>query len=282
MGDWQHISGTEIFMKRQSKAFTLIELLVVIAIIAILAAILFPVFAKVREKARQSTCLSNEKQMGLAIMQYVQDYDETFPMNYYLDGNGNGVQWYAMIYPYTKNGVGWTGNGGVALFACEGGIFKCPSFPASQNGQYGVHNIICPPGYNGTPGSENVKTVSLAMLDAPAEKILIGEKGVNSQNFGYNNFETQEWAWVDWEGGDPPTNPKPAHNDLKYDYDMAVTGVDPGTVSGGYPYPTNMLRYRHNGTTNAAFADGHCKAMNRGRIDWYTNIYIRGVHPVPF
>jgi len=59
--------------------FTLIELLVVIAIIAILAAILFPVFAKVREKARQTACLSNQKQLGLAVMQYVQDYDESYP-----------------------------------------------------------------------------------------------------------------------------------------------------------------------------------------------------------
>ncbi|MEN6304741.1 MAG: prepilin-type N-terminal cleavage/methylation domain-containing protein, partial [Armatimonadia bacterium] len=64
-------------MKR--RGFTLIELLVVIAIIAILAAILFPVFAKAREKARQSSCLSNMKQMGLACLQYAQDYDEVLP-----------------------------------------------------------------------------------------------------------------------------------------------------------------------------------------------------------
>ncbi len=66
-------------LTRNKKGFTLIELLVVIAIIAILAAILFPVFAKAREKARQTTCLNNEKQIGLGIMQYVQDYDETYP-----------------------------------------------------------------------------------------------------------------------------------------------------------------------------------------------------------
>src|SRR5512137_1152715 len=63
------------------RAFTLIELLVVIAIIAILAAILFPVFAKAREKARQSSCQSNLKQIGLAFMQYAQDYDEQYPYN---------------------------------------------------------------------------------------------------------------------------------------------------------------------------------------------------------
>jgi prepilin-type N-terminal cleavage/methylation domain-containing protein len=62
------------------KGFTLIELLVVIAIIAILAAILFPVFAKAREKARQTSCLSNEKEIALAILMYTQDYDEKFPI----------------------------------------------------------------------------------------------------------------------------------------------------------------------------------------------------------
>ena len=65
---------------KSKQAFTLIELLVVIAIIAILAAILFPVFAQAREKARQATCLSNLKQLGLGLLQYVQDSDETFPL----------------------------------------------------------------------------------------------------------------------------------------------------------------------------------------------------------
>jgi len=86
------------------KGFTLIELLVVIAIIAILAAILFPVFAKAREKARQTSCLSNMKQFGLGILQYAQDYDERLCPNYSYGSPGANLQWWDdLIQPYTKN-----------------------------------------------------------------------------------------------------------------------------------------------------------------------------------
>ncbi len=87
----------------RSKGFTLIELLVVIAIIAILAAILFPVFAKAREKARQSTCASNLKQLGLAQMQYVQDYDETYPAVWVQLRDDGGYAYFYVLAPYLKS-----------------------------------------------------------------------------------------------------------------------------------------------------------------------------------
>src|SRR5436190_15533824 len=93
--------------------FTLIELLVVIAIIAILAAILFPVFAQARDKARQATCLSNLKQLGNAQMMYTQDYDETYPKAYHALPDGSDWAWYLEIQPYAKNTS----------------IFRCPSDP---------------------------------------------------------------------------------------------------------------------------------------------------------
>ncbi len=92
------------------RGFTLIELLVVIAIIAILAAILFPVFARAREKARQSSCLSNVKQLGLGLMMYVQDYDEVM-IPYTTSPPGTSFTWPKLLEPYIKNTA----------------IFDCPS-----------------------------------------------------------------------------------------------------------------------------------------------------------
>lgn len=101
----------------RKSGFTLIELLVVIAIIAILAAILFPVFAKVREKARQTSCLSNEKQWALAFVQYTNDYDDSFPLMGYEGAGGNGPflngswlpyssYWYNAVYAYIPSAMG--------------------------------------------------------------------------------------------------------------------------------------------------------------------------------
>jgi prepilin-type N-terminal cleavage/methylation domain-containing protein/prepilin-type processing-associated H-X9-DG protein len=109
------------------RGFTLIELLVVIAIIAILASILFPVFARAREKARQTACLSNMKQLGLACNMYSQDYDELLPGEDYVmpggDGNQLGIDasWRGVIMPYCKNAQ----------------LFQCPSYRATA-GTYGL------------------------------------------------------------------------------------------------------------------------------------------------
>jgi prepilin-type N-terminal cleavage/methylation domain-containing protein len=96
---------------RKNQAFTLIELLVVIAIIAILAAILFPVFAQAREAARKTSCLSNLKQMGLGMLMYTQDYDEKMVLweqgsgNYFFDGQGFAMTFDRIIQPYVKNNL---------------------------------------------------------------------------------------------------------------------------------------------------------------------------------
>jgi prepilin-type N-terminal cleavage/methylation domain-containing protein/prepilin-type processing-associated H-X9-DG protein len=115
---------------RSRHGFTLIELLVVIAIIAILAAILFPVFAKAREKARQTSCLSNVKQMGLAAKMYVQDYDEMYPFAANLEsGFADADKWYGTVklQPYIKNQ----------------GILLCPSMP-----RFTQYNTLCTYSWN--------------------------------------------------------------------------------------------------------------------------------------
>jgi len=130
----------------KSKAFTLIELLVVIAIIAILAAILFPVFATAREKARQASCTSNLKQLGVAFVQYTQDYDEMVPCGATLVdwcGTNTGQGWANQIYPYVKS---------TGVFACPddlvpsanitpGGLSTTVSYAVNINLAFGISPV---------------------------------------------------------------------------------------------------------------------------------------------
>jgi len=140
------------------KGFTLIELLVVIAIIAILAAILFPVFARAREKARQTSCLSNAKQINLGILMYAQDYDEILPVaSHWPDGQGGYTYWNQSLEPYVKNDQ----------------IFRCPS-NANRPLGYGwnYQNF----GYYSSGGSfSGGPSTPLAQVQQPAETILIGD-----------------------------------------------------------------------------------------------------------
>jgi prepilin-type N-terminal cleavage/methylation domain-containing protein/prepilin-type processing-associated H-X9-DG protein len=258
------------------RAFTLIELLVVIAIIAILAAILFPVFAQAREKARSISCLSNQKQIGTGMMMYVQDYDETYPMNQYIvQSTGQQYDWADMLWPYIANGERfYDAARGANVSWGVGGINRCPSFPIDgQNHNYGLHLDVFPDGaasWNSwTPG--NIAT--MAEIDAVGDKILVVEKGVNDAPWSFGTFIPWEWDWTDWVGSDGSRADQAAHYELdksrNHDCDYPAP-VGSGTWSGCGTMP----RFRHNGVCNVVFADGHAKAMPRGKINWYRNIYI--------
>jgi len=263
------------------RGFTLIELLVVIAIIAILAAILFPVFAKVREKARQTTCVSNMKQIGLAMMQYVQDNEETYPLSLYsyysADAGGQQAEWSTVISPYIKAGN---------LTHRNGGVFSCPSFPVANEGdQYHLRYDVFPvddpqdgvplnnPAGDGIPG--HVST--MASIDDPAGKVMLLEAGSNGEqvgniNWGYPYFTTAQGAWT--SGGlTAANNYTPAQDKslINGDCDYPVGGHLAWAGCGQFP------RYRHANSSNFLWLDGHVKAKVRGQLNWYRDIYLPNV-----
>lgn len=146
---------------RARSAFTLIELLVVIAIIAILAAILFPVFAQAREKARQTACLSNEKQIGLALLMYSQDFDEQFPSGRYNPSLPNAVDW----------GKGWAGQ--IVPQVKNTQLFRCPDDLTTPLGASGTSPAMYPASY---VYNYNVAlNASQASMNAPANTVLTAE-----------------------------------------------------------------------------------------------------------
>ncbi|MBI5831100.1 MAG: DUF1559 domain-containing protein [Armatimonadetes bacterium] len=219
------------------RAFTLIELLVVIAIIAILAAILFPVFAKAREKARQSSCQSNNKQIGVAIMQYCQDYDETYPLgnsaNSWWGTGGANVTWRLSVQPYLKS---WQ-------------VFVCPSDTARLTDESNTAQVVSYMGNGYCLGNPwNAPSTALASVHKPAEYILAIEacqqwrKGLSGN---YTSIDTIYFPGAPW-------------------------GWDFWTNCIGY---TNAAAtQKHMGGANYVFCDGHVKWLTPGAV--YSNGYM--------
>ncbi len=213
------------FPQRERPAFTLIELLVVIAIIAILAAILFPVFAKAREKARQNACLSNVKQQVLGSLQYAQDYDERFVLSYY-GPTSNRFSYMQLIQPYIKS---------VQIYDCPSQRVKSILAYAGER-SYGLNAYV----YD----QSLAVGIALGQWQAPAEQYLLAETTPN--------VNLAPWQFYRAGRGHRPDDPSGAEYHL---WNAGTTPVDTG--SWGYM----NLAVRHNQVGNIGFIDGHAKAL---------------------
>jgi prepilin-type N-terminal cleavage/methylation domain-containing protein/prepilin-type processing-associated H-X9-DG protein len=143
------------------RGFTLIELLVVIAIIAILAAILFPVFAQVREKARATSCLSNVRQHALAALMYAQDHDETLPPGAYeieTETEEIEVLWPQLLAPYVRSD----------------GLHRCPSDARSKQYSYGLNERL----FVDLTDDESPAIATLGSVETPTERVMLGDTGM--------------------------------------------------------------------------------------------------------
>lgn len=252
------------FRTRPSRGFTLIELLVVIAIIAILAAILFPVFAQARDAARKASCTSNLKQIGLAILMYNQDYDETYPFAAFNPPGQTLIMWYDLVEPYVKSGTkgvmnpvaGPAGRNAAPFWICpnydKNDYAKLPGDPdpfpfdpqAKVRGMsYAANGNIMPMMHSAFPGfTFPGRITSLAALQSPAQVVLVGHsQAVRPALAGDDWFSD----CVNDETGYPPT----------------------GNPNIGNAAAYCSARYKHNGGSVYLLADGHAKWF-KGPASW--------------
>jgi prepilin-type N-terminal cleavage/methylation domain-containing protein len=245
------------------EGFTLIELLVVIAIIAILAAILFPVFAKVREKARQTSCLSNEKQIGLGLLQYIQDNNDTEP----LPSNGNNPQWWACgwastIYPYVKSTA----------------VFKCPDDPTVSTAPFVTvsyafnQNLRGVDGYaDGVVSAQTAPASTVALCEVSGISAVITSEATGPAATPYQN--TQDLSPVTngnnflfgYNASNPANNPMLETGELG---NPPVTSAEgKGTVAPAFPgYDPANPSGRHTQGSNFIMNDGHAKWLKPAAV----------------
>jgi prepilin-type N-terminal cleavage/methylation domain-containing protein/prepilin-type processing-associated H-X9-DG protein len=234
--------------------FTLIELLVVIAIIAILAAILFPVFAKAREKARQISCASNEKQLSLALIQYTQDNDERMPTAHLTGYTPAGEGWGSEAYTYVKSTA----------------VFKCPDDPtAPANNLNGKGEIDYPVSYAMNTNLDGQQPGGvLAGQSSPASTVLLVEvQGAQADLLNVSDdTTTTNYASPGADGGDT------SNGYIDFADPNGHYAVGPSaTVGMGNPPRTggNYQRLgpaRHTDGANFAMADGHVKYLRPASV----------------
>lgn len=219
----------------KTRAFTLIELLVVIAIIAILAAILFPVFAQARGKARQISCVSNQKQMGLAMLQYAQDYDEScVPWSVTGTTAGQAFIWDRIIQPYQKNES----------------VLRCPS-AGDSFATYSYSAVV-----GGAQPGPPART--LASLEAPSQTIVICETaGSGAFSAATNNIPGWSWSFI-------CPDDRGSYQGRSIKYTSFVNGLASGeklwvVASTERAKAGDPKANIHGDGSNYAFADGHAK-----------------------